>query len=321
MAARATGSATISFGLVSIPVKVYTATSSNGVSFHMLHKECGTRVKMQLYCPFDNQVVTRKDTVKGFEHTKDQFVKFEEDELKKMEAEKTEQLDIVEFVPKDSIDVVYLADKHYLGPGKGGDRAYKLLGESMQRKEKVAIGRYWTHGKQKLVALQPYRGGMLMQEIHYADEVREMDDVTLPAKVTFKPVEEELADKLVEQLSVDEFKPEQFKDEYKDRVLAAVEEKVQGREISAAPEQPQAQIIDLFEALKRSVAEKKGAHEGKAHHHHAGDHDHHHAGEKAAHHKGESDAGEGEGASEVDSSRPNLTKAQATREDRVKKPA
>src|SRR5262245_36322116 len=116
MAARATGSATISFGLVSIPVKVYTARSSESVAFHMLHKTCGTRVKMQLYCPFDKEVVSRRDTVKGYEHAKDQFVRFEDDELRKLEAEKTAQLDIVEFVPKDSVDLVYIADTHYLGP-------------------------------------------------------------------------------------------------------------------------------------------------------------------------------------------------------------
>src|ERR1700693_1757573 len=118
MAARATGSATISFGLVSIPVKLYTATSTEGISFHMLHKTCGTRVKMQLYCPFDKEVVSRRDTVKGYEHAKDQFVRFEDDELRRLEAEKTERLEIVEFVPTGAIDWVYLAGTYYLGPGR-----------------------------------------------------------------------------------------------------------------------------------------------------------------------------------------------------------
>jgi DNA end-binding protein Ku len=257
MAARATGSAMISFGLVSIPIKVYSSASTQGVSFHMLHRPCGTRVKMQLYCPFDKEVVSRRDTVKGYEHTKDQFVRFEEDELKKLEAEKTDQLDIVEFVPEGSIDPVYVADSHFLGPGKGGDRAYKLLGESMARTKRIAVGRYWTHGKTGMVALRPYRGGLLMQHLYYADEVRSMEDVDQPGKVAFKPVEEELADKLVEQLSVTEFKPEQFKDEYRERVLSAVEQKVAGQEVTSQPAAPQAQIIDLFEALKRSLAGEK----------------------------------------------------------------
>lgn len=260
MAARATGSATISFGLVSIPVKLYTAVSQQSVGFHMLHKKCGNRVKMQFFCPVDKEVISRRDTVKGYEHGKDQFVKFDEEELKQLEAEKTDQLDIVEFVPADSIDTVFIGETRYMGPGKGGDRAYKLLAESMERMNKVAVGRHWTHGKTALVILRPYKGGLLLQEVHYADEVRSMDDIELPGKVTFKPVEQDLADKLVEQLSVPAFKPEQYKDEYRERVLSAVEQKVAGREVTVAAEQPQAQIIDLFEALKQSLANKKGMH-------------------------------------------------------------
>lgn len=258
MAARATGSATISFGLVSIPVKLYTATSPEGVSFHMLHKTCGTRVKMQLYCPFDKEIVTRRDTVKGYEHAKDQFVRFEDDELRGMEAEKTDRLDIVEFVPRGAVDWVYLEGAHYLGPGKGGDRAYKLLSESMERVGRLAVGRFGSHGKTQLVVLRPYQGGLIMHQVYYADEVRPFDEVERPGKIEFKPVEQDLADKLVEQLSSTAFRPEQYGDDYKQRVLAAVEQKVAGREIVTAAAAPQAEVIDLFEALKRSLADRKG---------------------------------------------------------------
>ncbi len=257
MAARATGSATISFGLVSIPVKLYTATSAEGVSFHMLHRTCGTRVKMQLYCPFDNEVVQRRDTVKGYEHQKDQFVRFEEDELRRLEAEKTDRLEIVEFVPLDAVDWVYLADTHYLGPARGGDRAYKLLSESMDRMKRLAVGRFHAHGKTQLVVLRAYQGGLAMHQVHYATDVRSMDEVERPGKLDFKPVEQELADRLVEQLSVPAFRPEQYRDDHRDRVLAAVDQKVAGREVSASPAEPQAQVIDLFEALRRSLAEHK----------------------------------------------------------------
>lgn len=254
MAARATGSATISFGLVSIPVKLYTATSAEGVSFHMLHKTCGSRVKMQLYCPFDKEIVQRRDTVKGYEHEKDQFVRFEDEELRRLEAEKTDRLEIVEFVPRDAVDWIYLADSHYLGPGKGGDRAYKLLSESMDRTKRLAVGRYYAHGKTQLVILRPYQGGLVMHQVHYAADVRSFDDVERPGKLEFKPIEQELADRLVEQLSTPTFRPEQYRDDYRDRLLAAVEEKVAGREVTAPPAAPQAQVIDLFEALKRSLA-------------------------------------------------------------------
>jgi DNA end-binding protein Ku len=211
---------------------------------------------MQLYCPFDKEVVSRRDTVKGYEHQQDAFVRFEEDELRKLESEKTDRLEIVEFVPESSVDWVYVADSTYLGPGKGGDRAYRLLADSMKRKGRMALGRYYTHGKTQLVALRSHDGGIVMHQIHYASEVRPMDEVERPGKIDFKPVEEDLADKLVEQLSVPAFKPELYHDDYKDRVLAAVEEKVAGRELTTTPAEPQAQVIDLFEALKRSLAQK-----------------------------------------------------------------
>jgi DNA end-binding protein Ku len=253
MPLRASGSATISFGLVSIPIKLYTATAPQSVSFNMLHKTCKSRIKMQLFCPLDNEVIERRDTVKGYEYGKDQYVVFEPEELEGLQAEKTDRLDIVEFVPTNSVDLVYIEQSHYLGPGKGGDRAYKLLSEAMERMDRMAVGRFWSHGKTNLVLLRPYKGGLIMHHVYYADEVRSMDEVEYPGKLEFKPVEEELADKLVEQLSVDSFKPELYHDEYKDKVLAAVEQKMAGVAVTAAAAEPQAQIIDLFEALKKSL--------------------------------------------------------------------
>ncbi len=255
MAARATGSGTISFGLVSIPFKLYTAASSQSVSFNQLHKKCGSRIKQQLFCPVDNEVIERSDLVKGYEYQKDKYVQFTEEELKKLEAEKTDRIDIVEFVPEDTVDFVYLEKTQYLGPDKGGDRAYKLLSNAMTRMKRIAVGRYGTRGKEQLVLVRPHQGGLVMHQVFYADEVRSFDEVERPGDLTFKPVEDELADKLIEQLSADAFKPEQYHDEYRDRVVAAVEQKAAGLEITSAPEAPQAQIIDLFEALKRSLKE------------------------------------------------------------------
>jgi DNA end-binding protein Ku len=180
-------------------------------------------------------------------------VQFEEDELKKLEAERTDRIDIVEFVPADTVDFVYIEKTQYLGPDKGGDRAYKLLGESMTRMNRIAVGRYGTRGKETLVLIRPYAGGLILHQVYYADEVRSFDDVERPGELEFKPIEAELADKLVEQLSVEKFRPEAYHDAYRDRVMAAVEQKAAGQEITIAPEAPQAQIIDLFEALKRSL--------------------------------------------------------------------
>lgn len=256
MAARSVGSGTISFGLVSIPIKLYTATSAQSVGFNFLHQKCGGRVKMQYLCPTDNEVVERKDLIKGYEIAKDKYVTFTEDELKKLEGERSDRLDIVEFVPADSVDFIYIESTVFLGPGKGGDRAYALLSDAMERTGRVAIGRYGARGKEQLVMLRPYKGGIVMHQVYYADEVRSMDDVEYSKNMGFKPVEQELADKLIEQLSSDAFSPEKYHDDYRDRVRAAVEQKAAGIEVTAPPEQPQAQIIDLFEALKRSLQEK-----------------------------------------------------------------
>lgn len=258
MAARATGSGTISFGLVSIPFKLYTAVSPQSISFNQLHKKCGGRIRQQLYCPVDDEIVQRNDLVKGFEYQKEKYVQFTDEELKKLEAERTDRVDIVEFVPEETVDLLYVEKSYFLGPDKGGDRAYRLLADAMTRMNRIAVGRLGTRGKEQLVLLRPYQGGLLLHHVYYADEVRSFDEVDRPGKIEFKPVEEDLADKLVEQLSVDAFRPEQYHDEYRDRVLSAVEQKAAGQEISALPEQPQAQIIDLFEALKRSLGKAEG---------------------------------------------------------------
>lgn len=254
MPARATGSGTISFGLVSIPIKLYTATSAQQVSFNLLHKKCGGRMKQQYFCPTDDEVVPRTDFVKGFEHVKDHFVQFTEEELKKLEGEKSERLEILEFVPESSVDLLYIDKTYYLGPDKGGDRAYKLLSDAMKKTGRVAVGRFSTRGRDQLVLVRSYRGGLLLHYVYYADEVRSFDEVERPSdNVSFKAVEEELAERLIEQLSVTEFEPEKFKDEYRERVLAAVEQKAAGEELHVAPAEPVAQVIDLFEALKRSL--------------------------------------------------------------------
>jgi DNA end-binding protein Ku len=262
MPARAIGSGTISFGLVSIPIKLYTAASSQSVSFNMLHAKCGGRMKQQYFCPVDNEVVERKDIVKGFEYARDQYVQFTDEELKKLDAAKTDALELVEFVPEKTVDFVYIEKTYYLGPDKGGDRAYQLLSEAMRRTQKIAVGRFWTRGKEQLVLVRPYKdGGLVLHYVYYADEVRAFDEVDRATKHTYKEMEVELADKLIAQLDQPEFKPDRFRDEYRDRVMGAVEQKVAGREVTVAPEEPKAQIIDLLEALKRSVA---GARAGAA---------------------------------------------------------
>ncbi len=259
MAARSIGSGTISFGLVSIPFKLYTATSAKSVSFNMLHKGCGSRLKQQLLCPVDNVVVERSDTIRGFEYARDQYVKFTDDELKSMEAARTGVLELQEFVPAESVDFLYIEKTYFIGPDKGGDRAYSLLAQALERNHKLAVGRFAQRGKDNLVIVRPYKKGLVLHQCYYADEVRSFDDIDTGGSYDFKPMELDLADKLIAQLEKDKFAPENFRDEWADKVKEAVEKKVAGEEISTAPEAPKAQIIDLLEALKRSVAAADGA--------------------------------------------------------------
>ena len=254
MAARSIGSGTISFGLVSIPIKLFTATSAKSVSFNMLHKTCGGRLKQQLLCPVDNVVVERSDTIRGFEYARDQYVKFTDEELKAMESARTGVLELQEFVPADTVDFLYIEKTYFIGPDKGGDRAYSLLSQSLERNNKLAVGRFAQRGKDNLVIIRPYKKGLILHECFYADEVRSFDDVETGGSFEFKPIELDLADKLIQQLEKDSFEPARFRDEWADRVKEAVDKKVAGEEISTAPEAPKAQIIDLLEALKRSVA-------------------------------------------------------------------
>jgi DNA end-binding protein Ku len=260
MAARAISSGTISFGLVSIPVKLYTAAVSEQVSFNMLHKKCKGRVKMQYFCPTDSEVVERADTVKGFEYAKGQYVLFAGDELKALEAERSGSIEITEFVPLSSVDFVHVEKSYYLGADKGGDKAYRLLAETMRESERVAVGRWSARGKEQLVLVRPYgEDGLILHQLFYSNEVRAFDDVERPATFKFSDKERELAQKLIEQLSADAFDASQYHDSFTERVEQAVAQKVAGEEISVAPEAPKAQIIDLFEALKKSLAHVESA--------------------------------------------------------------
>ena len=259
VAARAVSSGTISFGLVSIPVKLFTAASSEQVSFNMLHKKCSSRVKMQFICPTDNEVVERNDTVKGYEYAKGQYVLFNEEELKALEAARDNSIEITEFVPLSSVDLVQVEKSYYLGPDKGGDKAYRLLSESMRGKDRVAVGRWSARGKEQLVLVRPHQDGLILHQLYYSTEVRAFSEIDTGAKLSFSDKEKDLAEKLIDQLTSEKFEAEKYHDAYSDRVRAAVDQKVQGQEVLIAPEAPKAQIIDLFEALKKSLEAAEAA--------------------------------------------------------------
>ena len=259
--ARAIAGATISFGLVSIPVKLFAATqASASISFNLLHNKCKSRLKQQYICSTDNEIVHRDDMVKGYEFAKDQYVTFTPDELKSLEEKATGSIDIAEFVPLAAIDPVYFDRPYYLGPEKGGDKAYLLLAEAMRESGRAALARYAARGKQYLVMLRPSHDGraLVLQQLLYADEVRSMSDVPLPEGEVREP-ELKLAKQLIDQIASETFDPTQYRDEVRERIQADIERKVQGQDISQAaePSAEPARVIDLMAALKASLGKGK----------------------------------------------------------------
>jgi DNA end-binding protein Ku len=259
MAARSIGSATISFGLVSVPVSLFSSSeSSASVSFNMLHTTCGSRLKQQYICSSEGTVVEKDEVGKGYEFAKGQYVRFSPDEIKALDEKATNAIDIAEFVPLAAVDRIYLEKVYYLGPDKGGERAYGLLTKALEVTGRAALGQYSARGKQYLVLVRPMGDILVMEQLHYHAEIRSAADVPRP-EAAVKETELALARQLIEQSAVDEFRPENFRDTVRERVLEAIQQKVEGRDITAEPAAPPTKIIDLMDALKASLARRAPA--------------------------------------------------------------
>jgi DNA end-binding protein Ku len=263
MAPRSIATGTISFGLVTIPVRLYPAAQSSAtVSFNLLHAKCGSRLRQQYVCSKDGEKVEREDMVKGYEVSKDRYVTFTPDELKALDEIATQTIDIAEFVEAEDVDPVFYDQAYHLGPDRGGAKAYRLLALALERSGKAALARYAARGKQYLVLIRARGGRLVLQQLRYADEVRAPDEIPIE-EVELKEPEVQLALRLVEQTTSEGFHPDRYEDSVKKRVLEAIERKVQGEEIrAAAPARPQGEVIDLMEALKASLAaSERGAKE------------------------------------------------------------
>lgn len=264
MPARSIGTATISFGLVSIPTKLYTTNESGGdIHFNMLHEADGARLKQQYICTKCNEVVDREHTVKGYEHAKGQYVVLSSDELKALDAVATQTIALEEFVPASAVDPLYVEKSYYLGPDKGGERAYKLIHDAMKDTGLVGIASYSARGKQYIVALRPFQSGLIVHQLRYAQEVKAWSEVPIPDLPEIKEAELGLAKQIIQQIAHETFAPEKYKDEVQERMMDLIQKKIEGQEITVAPEAPAGKVIDLMEALKASLGMGGAAEERK----------------------------------------------------------
>jgi DNA end-binding protein Ku len=254
--ARSIASLTISFGLVAIPVKLYSATiSSERISFNLLRQKDGSRVKQQYVAVNDGTLVERSEMVKGYEFAKDQYVMFSAEELKALEDTTTHAIDIGQFVPLETVDPLYFDGTYYLAPDKGGAKPYTLLATALRKTHQAAVGRWISRGKEHIIVVRALGDGLAMHQLHFKAEVRDLKDLGIEAASVSEP-ELKLAQQLIEHLAAKKFDPNEYADEHKARVEAAIQKKVEGKEVTMA-EGPVAakssNVIDLMEALRASI--------------------------------------------------------------------
>lgn len=254
MALRPLRNATITFGLVSIPVRFYTATKSEDIHFNLLHESCGSRVQRKWWCPKHEKIVSADELIRGYAITKNKYVTFTDEEIDTLETDDNRALDIVEFVTLDQIDPVFFEKSYFLGPAAGGGKTYKLLATAMKKEWKVAVAGWVASGKDHLVVIRPYEDGLVLHTMYYADEVRDFDAIDLE-DAPIREKEVKLAEMLINELSEKKFDPLRFKDEYRTRLLSRIRAKSQGKAIVAEErdEEKGAEVIDIMEALRRSL--------------------------------------------------------------------
>jgi len=259
MAARPVAAGSISFGLVSIPVKLYTATRPKSVSFNLLHAKDKSRIQQKIYCPVDDAIIDRSELVRGYQIEKGVYVTFTEEELEKLEAHEDHAVAITEFVPLEQVDPIYFENSYHLGCSPESARAYKLLATAMTESKRVALAHFTMRNKEHLVIIRPYEGGLMLHTMYYADEIVGEADVDRGQNAKTSDKELELAQRLIDDLTEKKFDPTKYHDDFRERVQEAAQRKAAGEEaVTAAPTEPRGKVIDLMSALKASL-EKRGA--------------------------------------------------------------
>jgi len=255
MALRPLRNATISFGLVSIPVRFYTATKSEDVHFHLLHESCGTRVNRKWWCPHHEKIVDSDELIRGYEISKNKYVTFTDEEMETLETGDNRALEITEFVDLHEIDPVFFEKSYFLGPSAGGGKTYRLLSQAMKKQDKVAVAQWISNGREHLVVLRPYEKGLILHTMFYADEVRDFDAIDIEESGSVRDKEVQLAEMLINELTEKKFNPLQFKDEYRKRLLERIRAKSKGKAIEPEEKEEEkgGEVIDIMEALRRSL--------------------------------------------------------------------
>jgi DNA end-binding protein Ku len=259
MPSRPISAGMISFGLVSIPVRLFTATSPKSISFNLLHAKDNSRIQQKIYCPVDDKIIERDELVRGYEISKGRYVTFTDEELKSLEAQGDHAIEINEFIPLKEVDPIYFENSYYLGCEPASAKAYRLLADAMAQSSRVALATYTMRGKEHLVLLRPHDKGLMMHTMYYADEIRSISEIDQGINAEAKPAELDLAKRLIEDLTHKKFEPDKYHDNYRERVTEAAQRKLEGQEVTETPvEERKGQVIDLMAALKASL-EKRGA--------------------------------------------------------------
>src|SRR5271168_4103927 len=249
----------ISFGLVSVPVRLYAAAREEHVSFNQIHEPCGSRIKQQIFCPTCERVVERSELTKGYQVDRDAYVLVNNDELKTLQAESSQAMEITQFVNLSEVDPIYFESSFYSAPEDPGRRAYGLLLQAMEKLNVAAIAKVTLHQREQIVLMRPYHQGIILHTLYFPAEVREISEYGKTENMTLQKPEIDLAEQFIRQLTA-KFEPEQYKDEYQQRVLDMIETKRAGQVVAGQPLKPKlAPVIDLMEALKKSIAERGGA--------------------------------------------------------------
>ena len=254
MALRPLRNATITFGLVNIPVRFYTATKSEDVHFNLLHQSCGTRVNRKWWCPHHEEMIETGDMMRGYPIAKNQYVTFSDEEMDQLESDDNRALEITEFVDLDQIDPVFFEKAYYLGPAPGGGKTYRLLAQAMKKQNKVALARWISGHREHLVILRPFEEGLILHTMYYADEVRDFSAIDIEGgEVRDKEVA--LAEMLINELTEERFDPLAYKDSYRERLMDQIRAKSAGQVIvsEAAAQDASAEVVDIMEALRRSL--------------------------------------------------------------------